>query len=59
MDISSVGGAVFSESVQTQYAVKCIQLERQSQSVMADLLLDTAEISQEAIDKCNAEKISN
>ena len=29
MDISSVGGAVFSESVQPQYAVKCIQLESQ------------------------------
>ena len=49
MDVSSVGGSELSQEVQSMYAVKCLLMSRQSEMAACSLLLDTAEISQEAI----------
>ena len=51
MDISSVGGSAFTPEIQSQYAVKLIQMARASENVAGSLLEDTAEISQEAMAK--------
>lgn len=55
MDISSVGGNALTPEVQAQYAVKCIQMARQSDAVIGNLIEDTVEISQEAMNKYIAE----
>ena len=55
MDISSVGGSALTPEVQAQYAVKCIQMARQSDAVVGELIQDTVEISQEAMQKYIAE----
>lgn len=55
MDISSVGGSAMTPEVQAQYAVKCIQMARQTEAVAGSLILDTAEISEEAMAKYIAE----
>lgn len=55
MDISSVGGSALTPEVQAQYAVKCVQMARQSDAVVGSLILDTAEISEEAMAKYTAE----
>ena len=51
MDISSVGGSALSQEVQSMYAVKCMLMSRQTEMAASSILLDTAEISQEAMDK--------
>ena len=51
MDISSIGGAALSESIQNMYAVKCMLMSRQTDVVTGALLQDTAEISKEAMEK--------
>ena len=51
MDISSVGSSILSQDIQMAYAVKCILMARQSEVAASSVLLDTAEISQEAMDK--------
>ena len=51
MDISSVGGSALTPEVQAQYAVKCIQMARQSDAVIGNLIQDTVEISKEAMDR--------
>lgn len=56
MDISSVGGSALTPEVQAKYAVKCIQMARQSDAVVGSLILDTAEISEEAMVKYIAEQ---
>ena len=56
MGISSVGGSALTPEVQAQYAVKCIQMARQSDAVIGNLIQDTVEISKEAMDKYIAER---
>ena len=54
MDISSaiaLNSAIANEGVQSMYAIKCIQMARQSEAIVGDLLQDTVEISKEAMDK--------
>ena len=51
MDISSIGGSAMTPEVQAQYGVKLIQMARESQEAVASLILDTVEISKEAMDK--------
>ncbi len=51
MDIESIGGSQMTPEVQAQYAVKLIQMARQSDAVVASILEDTADISQEAMSK--------
>ena len=49
MELSSVGGSALTPEVQTQYAVKLIQMERASEEVAGNLIQDTVEISEEAM----------
>lgn len=51
MDISQVGGSELTPEIQAQYAVKLIKMAQQSDEVVANLIQDTVEISQEAMDK--------
>ena len=51
MGISSVGGSALSQEVQSMYAVTCMLMSRQTEMAARSVLLDTAEISQEAMDK--------
>lgn len=55
MDISAIGGSALTEDVQAQYAVKLIKMAQQSDAIVGSLIEDTAEISQEALEKCKAE----
>ncbi len=55
MDISSIGGTAMTPEVQAQYAVKCLKMSQQSTLIAGALIQDTAEISAEALSKCNAE----
>ena len=56
MELSSVGGSALTPEVQTQYAVKLIQMERASEEVAGNLIQDTVEISEEAMSKFMAER---
>ena len=56
MDISSVSGSALTPEVQSQYAVKCIKMAQESNAVVGDLLQDTAEISNEAMQRFLAER---
>lgn len=49
--ISNISSAIASENIQSLYAVKCVLMARQSEQVVSGLLEDTAEISQEAMEK--------
>ena len=51
MDISSVSGTALSEDVQALYGIKCIKMAQESMQVLGDLIMDTAEISEEAMAK--------
>ena len=55
-NISSVGyGSALTPETQAQYVVKCIKMAQQSVQVAGNLIQDTAEISQEALEKCLSE----
>lgn len=57
MDLSSIsGGSAMTPEVQAQYGVKLIQMARASEEAAASVILDTVEISQEAMDKYLAEQ---
>ena len=56
MDISSVSGSALTPEVQAQYAVKMIKMAQESEAVVGDLLQDTAEISNEAMQRFMAER---
>lgn len=55
MDISSIGGSALTPEVQAQYAVKCIKMAQESTVIAGSIIQDTAEISQEALQRCAAE----
>ncbi len=55
MDISSLSGSALTPEVQAQYAVRCIQMARQTDAIVGTLIEDTVEISKEAMDKFVAE----
>ena len=56
MDISSVGGAALTQEAQTTYAVACMKMAQHSENVAKYLILDSVEISQEAMEKFLAER---
>lgn len=55
MDISSIGVSALTPEIQAQYAVKCMKIAQESTAVAGSIIQDTAEISQEALQKCVAE----
>ena len=56
MDISSIGGSALSEEVQALYAIKCLKMAQETTGVLGDLIEDTVEISDEAMQKFLAER---
>ena len=56
MDVSSIGGSAMTPDVQANYAVKLIKMAQQSDAVVATLLEDTVEISNEAMQKFLSER---
>jgi hypothetical protein len=57
MDISSIISAMESEKIEALYAVKLIKMAQQADEIVATLLEDTAEISEEAMAMFMSEKI--
>lgn len=56
MDISSVGGTALTEQTQLLYNVACLKMAQHSENVAQYLILDSVEISQEAMEKFLAER---
>ena len=56
MDISSVGGTALTENAQALYSVACMKMAQHSENVAQYLILDSVEISQEAMEKFMAER---
>ena len=56
MDISSVGGTVLAQEAQAIYGVACLKMAQHAENVAEYLILDTVEISAEAMEKYLAEK---
>lgn len=56
MDISSVGGTALTESAKAVYSVACLKMAQHSANVANYLILDTVEISKEAMEKFMAER---
>ena len=51
MDISSVGGTALAENAKAIYSVACMKMAQHSENVAQYLILDSVEISQEAMEK--------
>ena len=56
MDISSVGGTALAQEAQAIYGVACLKMAQHAENVAEHLILDTVEISAEAMEKYLAEK---
>ena len=56
MELSSVNGSALPEDVQALYGIRCMKMAQESTQVLGELILDTAEISEEAMAKFMAER---
>ncbi len=56
MDISSIGGTALTEEARMTYGVACLKMAQHSENVAQYLILDSVEISNEAMEKYLAEK---
>ena len=56
MDISSIGGSAMTESAQATYVVACMKMAQHSENIANYIILDTVQISAEAMEKYMAEK---
>ena len=56
MDISSIGGTALTEQAQLAYGVACLKMAQHSESVAQYLIMDSVEISNEAMEKFMAER---
>ena len=56
MDISSVGGTALTQEAQALYSVACMKMAQHSENIAQYLILDSVEISQEAMEKFMAER---
>lgn len=56
MDISSIGGSAMAQQAQQVYAVACMRMAQHSEAVSQYLILDSVEVSAEAMEKYLAEK---
>lgn len=58
MDISSLGGAALTEQAKLTYNVACMKMAQHADSTAQYIIMDSVEISNEAMEKYMAEKIS-
>jgi len=56
MDISSIGGSAMTQEAQQLYSVACMRMAQHSTAVSQYLILDSVEVSAEAMEKYMAEK---
>jgi len=56
VDSTVLNSILENQNIEAQYAVKLIKMAQQSDAVVATLLEDTVEISQEAMDKFLSER---
>ena len=56
MDISSVGGTALTQEAQNLYSIACLKMAQHSENVAQYLILDSVEISKEAMEKFLAER---
>lgn len=56
MDISSIGGTALAEQAKMVYDVACLKMAQHSENIAQYLILDSVEISNEAMEKYMAEK---
>ena len=56
MDISALGGTAMAELAKMVYNVACMKMAQHSENVAQYLILDSVEISSEAMEKYMAEK---
>ena len=56
MDISSLGGTAMAEQAKLTYNVACMRMAQHSENVAQYLILDSVEISNEAMEKFMAER---
>ena len=56
MDISALGGTALTEQAKMTYNIACMKMAQHSENVAQYVLLDSVEISNEAMEKFMAEK---
>ena len=56
VDSTLLNSMLESQDIEAQYAVKLIKMAQQSDAIVATLLEDTVEVSQEAMDKFLSER---
>lgn len=56
VDSTVLNSILESQNIDAQYAVKLIKMAQQSEAVVANLIQDTVEVSQEAMDKFMSER---
>jgi hypothetical protein len=56
MDISSIGGTALTQETQNLYSIACLKMAQHSENVAQYLILDSVEISKEAMEKFLAER---
>ena len=58
MDLSSIGGSAMAEQARMTYGVACMKMAQHSENVAQYIIMDSVEISNEAMEKFLAEKNS-
>ena len=58
MDISSVGGSALTEQARMTYGVACLKMAQHSENMAQYIIMDSVEISNEAMEKFLAERNS-
>ncbi|MBQ7764508.1 hypothetical protein IJ384_03960 [bacterium] len=56
MDISSVGGSALTEQARMTYGVACLKMAQHSENMAQYIIMDSVEISNEAMEKFLAER---
>ena len=56
MDISALGGTALTEQAQMVYNIACMKMAQHSENVAQYLIMDSVEISNEAMEKFMAER---
>ncbi len=56
VDSTVLNSVLENQNIEAQYAVKLIKMAQQSEAVVANLIQDTVEVSQEAMDKFMSER---
>jgi hypothetical protein len=56
MDISSIGGTALTEQAQLTYGIACLKMVQHSENVAQYIIMDSVEVSNEAMEKFMAER---